>query len=455
MNPLRHASLSIAFATLPLTTGCSLLAAAGNPGAVWAINDPATLQVVVRRADSALITTAEVNRLLTSTPAGKDTPWVAAVSPDPKEAAAEIKALQSDPDYAATKARVVATEVWMRTLPNVGATAGEHPSLLAAIDQGLADAYLAIGVKQAELYSLKAQIETEEQAASADGVSPADKKTHEDQAKALGKQADDADSALGPLRKKFLDQVKDACAKVSPEDKARYAPAVGSLLAALDDADMANSAAALKYPLVIKGLPDALKKVVPIIATDVVEEQIGVRPNLNNLKVNVTMSGGSPSVTLEGLGDLGSLKPADVIKDTARRSIAWFTHTLTLLATISTTKDKINFERDTLLQMQAAFAPAAPTLVVVKIPAFDSPQVTQAAPAKLQSLAAVKRARVTGASAAPAAPAPVGAAAAVTEPTAEVKVPEVKGLEGKPGAKPGAKPAVPEKPKAPAKPAKK
>jgi hypothetical protein len=411
---LRRSTFLLAAAVLSSATGCGLLAAAANPGAMWAIQDPASLQVVVRRADSALITAAEVNRLLTATPAGKDTPWVAAVSPDPKEAAAEIKSLKSDPDYAVTQARVVATEVWIRTLQNVGATAGEHPSLLAAIDQSLADSYTAVGLKQAEMASLKAQIETEKQAAGADGVSPADKKAHEDQIKALGKQADDADDAVGPLRKKFLGQVKDASLKLSNEDKARYAPAVASLLQALDDADISNSAAALKYPLVIKGLPDAMKKVAPSIAADIVEEQTGVRPNLANVKVSVTISGGSPSVTLDGLGDVGGLKPADVVKQTTTRSIAWFTHTITLLATISSTKDKINFERETLSQMQSAFAPAAPKLVVVKVPAFDSPEVTKAMPTKLLSVAAMKRAKVSGAASAPAAEPAVHTEAAVS-----------------------------------------
>jgi hypothetical protein len=393
MNLLRPIA-PFAFAlALSSTTGCGLLAAATNPGAFWAVQDPASLQIVVRRADAALVTTAEVNRLLTSTPAGKDTPWVGSVSPDPKDAAADIKALQNDPDYSTTHARVVAAEVWMRTLGDVGATSGEHPNLLAAIDQNLADSYLALGLKQAEIASLKAQIETEKQAAGADGVSPADKKTHEDAVAALGKKVDDAQDAVDPLKSKFMGQLKDACTKLGNDDKARYAPAVASLLAALDDADMANSAAALKYPLVIKGLPDALKKVVPSIAMDIVEEQTGTRPNMNNLKVNVSISGGSPTITLDGLGDVGSLQPADVVKETTRRSVAWFTHTLTLLATISSTKDKIGFEKDTLKQMQQAFAPAAPSLVVVKVPAFDSPEVTKAAPAKLGSLVSMKRAK--------------------------------------------------------------
>jgi hypothetical protein len=396
---LRHRlvmPLALAGAVLSTGTGCGLLAAAANPGAMWAINDPATLPVVVRRADAALITTAEVNRLLTATPAGKDTPWIAAVSPDPKEAAADIKALQRDPAYAATKARVVAAEVWIRTLPAVGSATGEHPSLLAAIDQNLADSYNAIGLKMAEVASRNAEIETEKQAADADGVSPSDKKTHQDRIATLQKQSDDASGAIDPLRDAFRAKLKDACAKVSNEDKGRYAVPVGSLLQALDDADIANSAAALKYPLVIKGLPDAIKSVVPEIAMDVVEEQTGVRPKLANVKVSVSISGGKPSVTLDGLGDLGAVKPEDVVKETQRRAIGWFTHTLTLLATISMTKDKLSFERATLKEMQAAFAPAAPSLVVVKVPAFDSPDVAKATPAKLASFAGMKHAKASG-----------------------------------------------------------
>jgi hypothetical protein len=450
MNLLRPCAPFALALTLSLTTGCGLLSAATNPGAFWAVNDPANLQIVVRRADAALITTAEVNRLLTATPAGKDTPWVASVSPDPKAAAAEIKALQQDPDYAATRARVVGAEVWMRMLGDVGATSGEHPNLLAAVDQSLADSYLAVGLKQAEIASLKSQIETEKQAASADGVSPDDKKTHEDQAKTLQKQADDAQGAVDPLKTKFLGQVKDACAKVSNDDKARYAPAVASLLAALDDADMANSAAALKYPLVIKGLPDALKKVVPNIAMDIVEEQTGARPNLANLKVSVSVSGGSPSITLDGLGDVGALQPAEVIKQTVTRSVAWFAHTLTLLATISSTKDKISFERETLIQMQTAFAPAAPSLVVVKVPAFDSPDVLRAAPVKLGSIAALKRAKSKASASAPASAA---AASDAKSADPEKKNEEKKSAPGKPaepekkGEEKKAAPAKPEKKK--------
>ncbi len=418
-----HSSLAFLALALSSTTGCALL----NPGAAWAINDPASLQVVVRRADAAQATTAEVNRLLTATPAGKDTDWVGNVSPDPKEAAADIKALQADPDYAKTKARVVAAEVWMRTLPNVTAAAGEHPNLLAAIDQSLADAYADIGTKQAEIANLNGQLETEKAAADAKDVSPADKKTHQDAAAALQKQIDDAEKAVDPLKKTFLGKIHDAAAKLSPDDQKRYAPAVGSLLQALSDASMSNTAALIEYPMKIKTLGDALKSVIPSIAGDVVEEQTGVRPNLANLKVNVDIKGSDVSVSLDGLGDLGNLKPADVVAETTKRSIHWFTHTLTLLGTIASTNSSLTFEREVLSQMQSAWASAAPTLVVVKIPSFDSPEVMSATPAASVSLAARVHAKSVAAAPKVAAPAEV----AVTAATVPGKKPDPKAAPAK------------------------
>ena len=419
---------------LSSTTGCGALSAMGNPGAMWAIQDPAPLTVVVRRADAAQLTTIEVNRLLTATPTGKDTDWTLSVSPDPKEAAADIKALQADPDYAKTKARVVASEVWIRTLPNVGAVAGEHPNLLAAIDQGLADAYSAILAKQDEIAAFNATVATEKAAADAKDATPDDKKTHTDAAKAAQKQADDAEKDVDPLKKTFLGQVKDACAKLSPDDQKRYAPAVGSLLQALADADISNSAALLKYPIVIKTLPDALKTVIPSIAADVVEEQTGVRPVLANTKVKIDISGSSVTIGIDGLGDVGNLSVADVITETTKRSVHWFTHTLTLLGTISNTKDTLTFEREVLNQMASAFAPAAPSIVVVKIPAFDSPEVTAAVAAPSISLAAGVHAKVA---------AKVAATAAANAKTAKADPPGKK----------GAAKAAPKKPAAPAKPA--
>jgi hypothetical protein len=375
----QHGPVALFALTVPLSTGCGALSAVGNPGAMWAINDPAPLAVVVRRADAAAATTVEVNRLLTATPIGADSDWLAKVAPDPKDAAADMKMLSQDPDYMKSHARVVAAEVWIRTLPAVQSPAGDKPNLLAAIDQDLADSYTAIVAKQQEMASLDVQIETEKAARDADGVSADDKKAHDDTIKTLQKQEDDDDKAVGPLKKDFLGKVKGAAAKVSLDDQKRFAPAVANMLAALNDADISNSAAAIKYPLVIKTLPDAIKSQVPTIAGDVIEEQTGARPALANLKVKLDMSGSKVSVGVDGLGDLGSLSVTDATKQIVVRSGAWAVHAMTLLGTISSTKNTINFERDVLSQLQTAWAPAAGSVVVVfKVPEATSPEVMAA-----------------------------------------------------------------------------
>ncbi len=432
IRSILSARTSLAFFGIALsaTTGCGTLSAMTNPGAFWALNDPASLPVVVRRADAAETTTAEVNRLLTATPTGKDTDWTLNVAPDAKEAAADMKALSQDPEYAKTRARVVAAEVWIRTLPSVQGTSTEHPNLLAAIDQDLADSYTAILAKQAEIAALNVQIEEEKSAADASDVTPADKQAHKDAAAKLAKQESDDETQVDPLKTAFLGKVKASCAKVSPDDQKRFAPAVANLLQALADADIANSAAALKYPLVVKTLPDAVKSVVPSIAADVVEEQTGARPALANLKVNLSFSGGKASIALDGMGDLGQLKVGDVVTETVKRSVKWTAHAMTLLGTVNSTKNTINFERDVLNQMASAFnPPGAPAFVVFKVPLATSPEVMAAVAAPHISLASKVHLKATAA-------APVVAAAdAKSGPNA--------GAKAKPGAKPAAKKPAP------------
>ena len=68
------------------STGCGVLSAAANPKVAWAINDPAPMSVVVRRADVAEKTAKEVDRVMTDTPANDDSAWLAAVAPKKEDA---------------------------------------------------------------------------------------------------------------------------------------------------------------------------------------------------------------------------------------------------------------------------------------------------------------------------------------------------------------------------------
>ena len=55
-------------------------------------------------------------------------------------------------------------------------------------------------------------------------------------------------------------------------------PVLVNLRQAVDDASIADGAAAVRYPLALTSLPDSVLEVVPVIVADIVEEQTGKRP---------------------------------------------------------------------------------------------------------------------------------------------------------------------------------
>jgi hypothetical protein len=384
---------------LSTSTGCGTLSAMANPKVAWAVQDPAPMSVVVRRADAAQATTKEVDRLLTATPTSLDSDWMLKVGPDPKEAAADMKALTQDPMYQKSRARVVEAEVWRQTLPNVQSTSGDHPNLLSAIDQDLGDQYTAIMSKKQEIGALAAQIEEEKTAADAKDATADDKKTHSDAVTKLAKAKSDKETEVAPLQKTFLASVKTAASKVPADQQAKYLPAIANMLAALDDADIANSAAAVRYPLAIRSIKDSLMEVVPVITADVLEEKLGTRPTLVGLKPTVTLSGSSVAITLAGIdpGDLGQLDMGDLTKEVISRSGKWVVHAMTLLGTVNSTKEMLSFEHDALAGIMAGWAPpAAGVTLVIKIPAASSPEVMAAVAAPHVSLSAKAHAGPVG-----------------------------------------------------------
>lgn len=112
------------------STGCGAIAAAANPKVAWAINDPAPMSVVVRRADVAEKTAQQVDRVMTDTPANDDSPWLQKVAPAKEDATAALGDLRSNNSlYAAggpgQGARIVPAEVWARSLASIEPKAGK------------------------------------------------------------------------------------------------------------------------------------------------------------------------------------------------------------------------------------------------------------------------------------------------------------------------------------------
>jgi hypothetical protein len=332
------------------STGCGALGAMANPKVAWAITDPAPMTVVVRRADAAAATSKEVDRLLTSTPANGDSDWMAKVGPSTDDAKAQMKTVGDMPIYKQSKARVVPSEVWVRTLPSVHCDSGQYPSLLAAIDPSLGDSYAKIMAKKQEIADLKAAQAEEDEAASAKDVTDADKKTHKDKSAALDKQIDAADDAVSPLQKDFLKAAKAKSAQATDDVKTKFGGAFVNLRQAVEDAEIANGAAAVRYPMAVPGIQGAVKAQVTTIVADIIEEKTGKRPVLAGLQAGVGFDGGSPTVTLNGIApsDLGKISMSDLTSETMKRTKDWMGHAIGLLGDISKTKEVLGFEEDVL-----------------------------------------------------------------------------------------------------------
>ena len=380
--PLRLvASICALTGLLSVMTGCGALSAMANPKVAWAIQDPAPMSVVVRRADAAEATAKQVDRILTATPASPDADWLKAVGPSPEDAAGEVKAIKSEPMYAKSHARVVPAEVWARTLGDIKSTDGSSPNLLAMINGDLADSYAAITAKEADIADARAQIETEKAAKDAKDATAEDKAAHDKTITELKTKVSKLEDEVSPLRKKFLASAKDAAQKAPAAARDAVGPVLANLSQAVDDASIADGAAAVRYPLALKSLPDSLLEVVPVFVADIVEEQTGHRPIMNGFKPDVKLDGTDVKLTLNGLGpdDLGKLSLGDLTTETLDRTKKWVVHAITLIAAVSSTKDTLSFEEDTLDALMAGFsANGWHKGEIAKIPGMDDPKVASA-----------------------------------------------------------------------------
>ncbi len=419
---------------LSVGTGCGALKAAANPKSAWAISDPAPMAVVVRRADAAEGTAKEVDRLLTSTPASPGSPWLAATAPTEEEQKQHGDALAGHPLYTTSQARIVAAELWARALPSrkdeaakpapakaddkkvakadkpkkkgrkpakvddkktdVGTTtltASEVPaagaragSLIAAIDAPLADQYAIVMAKKKEVADLRAQIVVEEQAEDEKGASESDKKLHKDKGTELEKKVDLAEADVEKLAKEFVPAAKAAAQKAGAPAAEKYGATLVALRQAVEDANVANGAAAMKYPLALPTLKDSASSMVGVYVADVIEEKTGKRPDLRTLQPGLTLDGIKVQITLNGLTpeDMGKLSVGDVTKEVLDREQKWVKHAVLLMATIASNKEILTFEDEVLVALLDGLSASgwkAPPPPVLKEP---TPVKGPAAPAR-------------------------------------------------------------------------
>ena len=228
--------------------------------------------------------------------------------------------------------------------------ASKYPSLLAAINPDLGTAWAEIMEQRKALGDIKTQIAAEETALDEKGISDSDKSAHKKTIEGLEKQQDKIEKKADKLTDAFIPKVKDAAKKAPADVRDRFGAVLVNLRAAVEDAKIANGAAAVRYPMAATSLLDSAKQMASVYTADVVEEKTGKRPNTAGLTPGVTMEGGKVAITLNGLSqaDLGKTSIGDVTSEVAARTTKWVGHALGLLGTISATSDTLGFEKDVL-----------------------------------------------------------------------------------------------------------
>jgi hypothetical protein len=323
----------VAFGALLLgsETGCSGF----SPRvALLVARETPPMTVVVRRADAARATAANVERLLSATGVDADSKWVGKIALKKADIDTMLQDVGGDPEYDLTKGgklRVVQAEAWARTLSTICSTESKQPSLYATISADVQSGYADIAAQAKMVGKIKSDIAAEEAAAD-DKDRAGEKAEHEAKKKDLTAQLDKTEADYKPKVEAFLNKLKEETAKASPEAKKQLAPVLAGLRRAVDDARFANTVAALGYVRAVPGLKDEVKSIVKIIAADAIEEQLGKRPNLAKLAPEVKLTGGV-SVTIAGLApeDIGKLKPEDLVKGIAERAKNYVVHVVTLL----------------------------------------------------------------------------------------------------------------------------
>jgi hypothetical protein len=444
-----------AFVCTALTTGtgCGAIKAAANPKVAWALNDPAPMSVVVRRADVAEKTAQQVDRLMTDTPADESSEWIGKVAPEKDKATSQLVELRKHELYM-QNVKIVAAEVWAKQLadtapkakaapaapapaaepvakeakadksdksdksdkkkngkvakndkaddkkqskkapndakpeaaaaPAAASPTGKYPSILAAIDKDLGEAYAAIMENKKTIGELKGEMAKLDAANDEKGITDAAKKANKERIDAIDKQVDKIDDETSKMAKDFIAKAKAAAQKTPAPMRDKVGPVLVTLRQAVDDANVANGAAAVRYPLAATTLIDSAKQMVGVYAADVIEEKTGKRPSMAGLQPGLTLEDGKPQVTLNGLNsaDMGKLSMGELTSEVAKRTGAWMKRTAGLYGTISATKEILEFEDDVLDALLSGFkaggwsAPAP-----VTIPDAPPPGAAQGAPA--------------------------------------------------------------------------
>jgi hypothetical protein len=334
-------------------TGCGALSALTNPKAAWALQEPAPMAVILRRADAARMTATNVDRLLSSTAVNPGSQWIPKVGMKKADAEASLKEIGNDPDYAVPpakggggKLRVVSAEAWAKGLSTLCSHESRFPNIIAHLSPDLATSYAEIAGQSKAVAKLKADKEAEVKALDQSDISASDRDLHEKKKRDIEDQIDKLEADYRPKVDTFLSKLRDAAGSASPEAKKQLPVVLVALKHAVEDAKLANSVALLRYPLAMPGMPQELKNQAKRIIADVVEDRTGHRPTLDKLDPDVKLEGGEVKITLNGMPPdaLAGIKPEAILLDVTTRSKDYVLKVLTLTAYVAETEEMLELE---------------------------------------------------------------------------------------------------------------
>lgn len=338
-------------ALLPFTTGCGMMSALANPKAAWALQEPAPMSVVLRRADAARATGMNVQRLLGSTGVDPESKWVSKIGLKKADVEAMLKEIGSDAEYTSpggAKLRIVVAEAWAKSLSDVCSTESKSASLLSALNPEAGTAFAGITAQGQTLAKLKSDKAAEEQAQKQEGISAAEVAEHDKKRHEIDAQIEKTEAEYKPKIAALLAKIKAEGGKAPAETKAQLGVALASLRSAVEDAKLSNSVALVRYPLAFPRLKDELKPTVTRFVGDVVEEKTGSRPSLGTFEAKIELNGTTPKVELNGLPPeaLAKIEPKALTEAVTGRATDWVTKVLTLVPYVSTTQEQLDLESD-------------------------------------------------------------------------------------------------------------
>ena len=344
-------TLAVMVAMLGGGTGCSLIAGAANPKAAFAIQEPATMSVVVRRAEVAQATAREVDRLLGQTGVDEDSAWLDELAVDPKDGKSLLESAGSDPMYAETQQiKVVPAEAWVQVLGKICSSETGFENLFAATDPKIAEAYADVVAQNDAIAELKAKVVKEEAARDKEGASEGEKAKREEAITKLEEDIAKKEEAIGPKLDELLEALRTNGGKAPGPLKKKLEVAVKNLRVAVAEARTANAAATLRYPMAVPTLQDDLPTSAKRIFGDIVEEQTGSRPDLKNLKPEVKLDGTNVKLTMAGIpvDKLPNISPEKVIEQTVVRLTEYVEKVVTLAMITAENEEKLSLLDDVL-----------------------------------------------------------------------------------------------------------